>query len=262
MPAYAKVAESESSDEESEERSCQRICDQVTGLDAWRKIWFVTALLSLANAIVGMAVIEFKQIVNFVQMFYLAFFSLILLIQSAPWKTSREYQERWQQPNCIDSMRDDIEKYLHFLYRYTFKGMFFIYIGTSSVSFYFIVEQNPAIKWGGSAVGLFIVFIGVVTMISGIQFTCKLSGLQRKARRNFRDNPNIFSSYVQMNPETSALDPREFHGYILNMMDVSLSGHEMMHMFKAFHPEEPNLLPVHILEDWAQGKMGMGMGVM
>lgn len=263
-------AETSSADESSEEdsRSHMQRYDEL-GTEKWRIIWFVAALLSLINSLVGVFVIGRVRMepVHIMELLYTCLFSLMLMIQAWPCKTSKDYYNDHGRVNCMDSFRADIEKYFHFLYRFTYKGLFFVYLGSSDISYYCMspvpettvvlgsattpVPQTAAsspYKWVGITVGIIIILVGLLTMVKGIRLTSKLSGLKQAAALD------------QTFPR--ALTPQDFYQFATEKRQVDFTPSEIRHIFKGMQPNAPNVLSANTVDEWRKGKMTMGMGVL
>lgn len=219
----------------------------------WTLTWFVSGILSFFTAIGAMIAIGFVLPVNFVECGYLALFSFIVFMQSCPFCKT----ERHEDETCVDSMKIDIGKYFNFLERYTYKGMVFMYIGASEISFYMKIIHN-GISWAGTLLGFFVVLVGIATTVKGVLMTCKLRSLKGECRRQ----KNIIEQYFARSAQGfGEISPLQFLDMARQVEpDVYFSQVELMQTFKALTPfSHPNAVSRRQLAAWTDDGLGIGM---
>jgi hypothetical protein len=197
--------------------------------------WFGTAVCLFvvsSGAVKGMC--QAGEPVNIVETLYLAFFSLILIVENMRF---------CKENDTVEFLKETVNKYLGALDRYFFKGLSFVYIGASLISFYWHeIIGNASISWIGTAVGLFAVLVGILTSARGLVMTFKLHSL----KSIIQNDANFPLQYFE--PQT---DAGAFRRFAEKRAQLRLDQVELMQIFKGLCSQ----LPAHRIshqdfEDW------------
>merc|ERR1719160_2021600 len=105
---------------------------------------------------------------SFMSESFLVMFGLLMVVLDLPFGAT--------SPRA-NMVRDSIYKYMLFLTRFTGRGLWYCFLGTMIWSALFDLN----ISWYlGFMLGLFVVFIGLVTMFKGIRLSLKLDMVRKQ----------------------------------------------------------------------------------
>jgi hypothetical protein len=133
-----------------------------------RLLFFLAALCTLAAGIIASIKMLFTfppATMSFFSQLYLVLLGLVMAITDLPLKN-----------DSVHIMRHRIFKYMEFLNRFTCKGMWYSFLGTMI----WAALWDLNISWFlGFILGLYVILLGIGTMMYGIHLTLKLQGVRK-----------------------------------------------------------------------------------
>lgn len=201
------------------------------GKGHWKNMWFGTSMGMAIMSMFGVVYTFFSlQWVDGVEFMYLFMFSMTMACDSTPWG---------KQVMIVSKFRYGVGIYVHALTRITFKGCFFLFLGSSLISSSLMNIGGFFGILGALAGGLGWI-IGLLSLIAGVMKTTQLGSCRKQIFEASQGQPgrleDDFRKYAR---NKDHLEPDEFVQLCYNYTQIQWKPQDNMLIFNALAVTDP-----------------------
>lgn len=195
-----------------------------------KNIWFFSALGMAIMAAIGflLSLIE-VQWINSIEFLYLFLFSSLVALDTTPFM--KEFM-------LVHKVRAGLFTYVHALSRLTFKGAFFLFVGSSLIAS-FVNNFQQAMAIVGGLVGAIGVLVGFITCAGGVRKSFQLSTCRDQLSQNGAQLQNEFLKYAKRDGPEPYLEPDHFVSLCKTLTGTAWQPIDMQQIFSALAMSDP-----------------------
>lgn len=165
----------------------------------WKNGWFGASFLMMVMAILGLLeCIGSGQLIDGIEFFYLALFSLIVVIDNMPF-----------MKEAVRRYRFSVGIYIQALRRMTFLGIFLIFIGSALIGAFCNNDTGGFLTTLGGIAGGAGVLVGLLSLVFGVRNSMNLEKL-RKEFDYAAQGGRLDNEFRQFAKNKQYLSPQEF----------------------------------------------------
>jgi len=206
--------------------------------------WFAAACCVLAGGVIGTLDLLFTTFapIDLLDEMYLVIFGAVMFVLDAPLNFK-----------ALISFKQDIHKYCKFLTRLTGRGVWYIFMGTTTFA---TLWENSISMFLAVVLGFFVFGVGVASTTIGVVKSRKLEKVRLNVYQHKQKGQlsQLFQQHARTSP-TMGLTSQEFNDMCSTMRGVSFSPDELAAIFNALTSTRVEFLSQQDLSDWTVGSM-------
>jgi hypothetical protein len=210
-------------------------------MDLW---WFAAACCVMVGGIIGTLDLLFTTFapIDLLDEMYLVIFGAVMFVLDAPLNFK-----------LLISFKQDIHKYCRFLTRLTGRGVWYIFMGTTTFA---SLWENSISKFLAVVLGLFVFGVGVASTTIGVVKSRKLEKVRLSVYQQKQSGGlgKLFQDHARNSP-TMGLTQQEFNEMCSVLKGVGFSPDELAAIFNALTSGRVEYLSQQDLSDWTVGSI-------
>merc|ERR1719265_1435914 len=210
-------------------------------LDLW---WFAAACCVTFGGIIGTLDLLFTQFapIDLIDELYLVIFGGVMFVLDAPLNFK-----------LLISFKQDVHKYCKFLTRLTGRGVWYIFMGTTTFA---TLWENSISYFLAVVLGFFVFGVGVASTTIGVVKSRKLEKVRLNVYQHKQKGElgKLYQQHARNSP-TVGLSQQEFNEMCQSLRGVSFSPDELAAIFNALTSGRVEYLSQQDLSEWTVGSI-------